>query len=189
METFYARDRTAWRKWLQEHHETKDQVWLIYYKKGSSMPTLSYTDAVDEALCFGWIDSRVKPIDDEKYMQFFSRRKPGSVWSKVNKEKIAKLTAEGRMTAAGLRSVDIAKQNGSWSILDSVEALEMPEDLDRAFRGKTKARRYFTSLSRTDRRNILQWLVLAKRAETRERRINEIVDSALQNSKPGPFKN
>lgn len=120
-------------------------------------------------------------------MQFFSRRKETSVWSKVNKEKIDRLTSDGLMSEAGFASIEKAKQNGSWTILDEAEALIIPQDLDEAFDTRPNAKAYFLGLSRSDKRNILQWLVLAKREETRAKRINEIVDLADKNQKPKQF--
>jgi uncharacterized protein YdeI (YjbR/CyaY-like superfamily) len=102
IETFYPKGRQEWREWLQINHDKKQSVWLIYYKKKSKIPTVTYSEAVDEALCFGWIDSKSKPLDNEKFMQFFSKRKANSDWSRVNKEKIERLTSEGLMTKAGL---------------------------------------------------------------------------------------
>ena len=187
IEIFYPKSRQGWREWLQENHHKKQSVWLIYYKKKSNIPTVTYSEAVDEALCFGWIDSKSKPIDNEKFMQFFSRRKENSVWSKVNKQKIERLTRDGLMTEAGLAIVEKAKQNGSWTILDEAEAVIIPADLEKGFQKRPNAKKYFLSLSRSDKRNILQWLVLAKRQETREKRITEIVELADKNQKPKQF--
>ena len=187
IEKFYPKSRQEWREWLQDNHDKKQSVWLIYYKKKSNIPPVIYSEAVDEALCFGWIDSKSKPIDEHKFMQFFSRRKPNSVWSRVNKEKIERLTNEGLMTEAGYEIIEIAKQNGSWTILDEAEALVIPDDLDKEFQKRKNAKEYFLSLSRSDKRNILQWLVLAKRQETREKRIAEIVELADKNQKPKQF--
>ena len=188
LETFYPKNRQEWRAWLEENHDKKQNIWLIYYKQKSKIPTVSYSDAVDEALCFGWIDSKAKSIDEVKFMQFFSRRKEKSVWSKINKEKIEMLISAGLMTPAGLAIIEKAKANGSWTILDEVEALIIPPDLEEAFSQKLNAKTYFLSLSRTDQRNILQWLVLAKRPETRQKRIDEIVDLAELGQKPKQFR-
>ena len=187
IETFYPRSRQEWRDWLQDNHAKKQSVWLIYYKKKSNVSTILYSDAVDEALCFGWIDSKSKPIDEHKFMQFFSKRKEKSVWSKVNKEKIERLTEEGLMTNAGYEIIEKAKLNGSWNILDEAEALHIPKDLEGEFDKRPNAKLYFLSLSRSDKRNILQWLILAKRQETREKRITEIVELADKNQKPKQF--
>jgi len=188
IESFYPKSRQEWREWLQVNHATKQSIWLIYYKKKSNLPTVLYNDAVDEALCFGWIDSKAKPIDEDKYMQFFTKRKPKSIWSKINKEKIERLTKEGLMTKAGFEIIEIAKQNGSWTILDEAEALVIPEDLDQELQKRPIAKAYFLGLSRSDKRNILQWLVLAKRQETRDKRIAEVVTLAEQNLKPKQFR-
>lgn len=188
MDTFYPTNRTEWRKWLLENHRSRQSVWLIYYKIKSGKPSLKYDDAVDEALCFGWIDSKAKPIDDERFMQFFSKRKAKSVWSKINKEKVERLISEGLMTDAGLECIEIAKQNGFWSILDTAESLEIPDDLEVGFLIIPGSKDYFLSLSRSDKRNILQWLVLAKRIETRQKRITEIVELAGQRLKPKQFR-
>lgn len=188
VDLFYPQTRQEWRDWLIENHDKKQSVWLQYYKKKSGFPTVEYGDAVEEALCFGWIDSKSKPIDDEKFMQFFSKRKPNSVWSKVNKEKIERLIHQGLMTQAGYYIIEKAKQNGSWTILDEAEALIIPSDLEEAFAQRPNAKDYFLNLSRSDKRNILQWLVLAKRAETRQNRINEIVTLAAEKQKPKQFR-
>jgi uncharacterized protein YdeI (YjbR/CyaY-like superfamily) len=188
IETFCPKDQQEWRAWLQSNHHKKQSVWLIYFKKKSKIPTVAYNEAVDEALCFGWIDSKSKPIDHEKFMQFFSKRKAKSVWSRINKDKIERLTKEGRMTKAGFDAIEIAKQNGSWTILDEAEALIIPRDLDDEFKKRPEAESYFLSLSRSDKRNILQWLTLAKREETRQKRISEIADLAEQNLKPKQFR-
>jgi uncharacterized protein YdeI (YjbR/CyaY-like superfamily) len=188
IEMISPKSRQEWREWLQENHDKKQSVWLIYYKKKSNIPTVKYSEAVDEALCFGWIDSKAKPLDEEKFMQFFSRRKPKSVWSGINKEKIERLINEGLMTKAGYHIIEIAKQNGSWTILDEAEALTIPKDLDEAFQTRQNAKNYFSGLSRSDKRNILQWLVLAKRQETRQKRISEIAELADQKQKPKQFR-
>jgi len=143
---------------------------------------------VDEALCFGWIDSTARPIDDEKYMQFFCKRKPNSVWSKINKEKIKRLIDAELITEAGFESIEIAKQNGSWNILDEVEELIIPEDLEKEFETKPGSKDFFLSLSKSVRKAILQWLVLAKQPATRQKRIYEIVELASQKLKPKQFR-
>jgi uncharacterized protein YdeI (YjbR/CyaY-like superfamily) len=187
IETFCPASQKAWRQWLQKNHDKKQSVWLIYFKMKTGKRTLSWSEAVDEALCFGWIDSRAKPVDEEKYAQLFSRRKASSTWSKVNKEKVQQLIDDGRMTSAGLQSIEIAKQNGSWTMLDEVEALVIPDDLEKAFKSKRGSRDFFMSLSKSIRKSILQWIVLAKRAETRLKRVNEIAVLAGKKSKPKQF--
>lgn len=188
VETFYPKSRQEWREWLNKNHNKKQSVWLIYYKKKSTIPTVTYSEAVDEALCFGWIDSKTKPMNEDAFMQFFSKRKSKSVWSKVNKEKIQRLIEAGLMTQAGYDIIETAKQNGSWTILDDAEALVIPADLENEFQKRANAKKYFLSLSRSDKRNILQWLVLVKRQETRQKRIAEIVELAGNNQKPKQFR-
>ncbi|GAA4494568.1 YdeI/OmpD-associated family protein [Hymenobacter ginsengisoli] len=186
--TFWPSSRQHWREWLLAHHAQEQAVWLVYHKKHTGTPSLSWSEAVSEALCFGWIDSQAKPIDGDTYRQLFSRRKPRSGWSRVNKEKIKQLLADGLMMPAGLAAIETAQQNGSWALLDEVDALMVPPDLAQALQASPAADSYFASLSRTDRRNMLQWLVLARRPETRQRRLAEIVTLATQQLKPVQFR-
>ncbi len=182
--TFYPTEGKKWRAWLQKNHENESSVWLIFYKKKSGKPSISWSEAVDEALCFGWIDSKAKPIDEEKYMQFFSKRKVGSTWSKVNKDKVVKLMEEAKMFPAGLASIEDAKRNGSWTILDKVEAFIIPEDLEREFKLRQGSKAFFLGLSKSVRKSSLQWIVLAKRDETRQKRVCEIAELASVGRKP-----
>lgn len=186
-ELFYPETQQQWRDWLLENHVHKEAVWLIFYKKSTKKPTISWSEAVDEALCFGWIDSVQKKLDEERSIQFFSKRKPKSTWSKINKEKVVKLMATGQMTAAGLKCIEIAKQNGSWEILDSVEELIMPLDLETELKSKPNAMEYFMGLSKSTRKAMLQWLVMAKRPETRQNRISEMAELAEKRQKPKQF--
>ncbi len=188
VETVCPQSRQEWRKWLMRNHRAKQSVWLIAYKKKSNVPSVVWSDAVDEALCFGWIDSVRKPVDHEKFIQLFSKRKANSGWSKINKQKVQRLIDEGLMAEAGLEVIERAKQNGSWSILDKVEELEIPKDLSKEFKARPGSRQYFLSLSKSSRKAILQWLVLAKRPETREKRLTEIAELAAQNLKPKQFR-
>lgn len=184
---FCPTSRKDWRNWLIKNHLSQQSVWLIYYKKKSNISSLTWSEAVEEALCFGWIDSKAKPLDDEKFMQFFSRRKPNGTWSKINKEKIKLLMAAGQMAPAGLEIIERAKQNGSWTILDEVEELILPKDLIKEFKTRPGSKAYFLSLSKSTRKAMLQWLVLAKLPETRQKRINEIVERAGMKQKPKQF--
>lgn len=186
-ETIYVETRKEWRQWLAENHRTAQSVWLVCHTKKSAFPTIHWSELVDEALCFGWIDSTRKSIDETRFTQLFSKRKPNSTWSKINKEKIQRLTADGRMTEAGLKVIETAKQNGSWTILDEVEELIVPEDLEKAFKKHKGSKDYFLRLSKSIRKMLLQWIVLAKRPETRQKRINEIAELAGQNKKPKQF--
>ncbi len=170
-----------------KNHEKKESVWLIYHKKNSKTPSMSWSDAVEEALCFGWIDSKRQAVDDTTFRQFFSKRKARSAWSGINKEKVKRLIEEGQMAKAGLDAIESAKQNGSWTVLDHVEKLTIPPDLDKALR-KTKGKEYFVGLSRSNQRIMLQWLAFAKRPETRQKRIVEISAMAGKGFKPKQFR-
>jgi uncharacterized protein YdeI (YjbR/CyaY-like superfamily) len=184
IETFYPKSRLQWRKWLEKNHSKKQSIWLIFYKKSANAPTLTWSEAVDEALCFGWIDGTKKSIDEERSIQYFSRRKAKSVWSKINKGKVQRLIDEGLMTKAGLDSIEVAKQNGGWAILDDVEALKIPKDLAKAFKMHPGSKTFFMGLSKSVKKMILQWLILAKRPETREKRIKEIAERGAKKLKP-----
>ncbi len=136
--SFYPKTRKQWRSWLEKNGEKKASVWLIIYHKNSTTPGVHYAEAVEEGLCFGWIDSTRKTIDDERFIQFFCKRKHNSIWSKINKLKVERLIQEGLMEPAGYKSIEIAKQNGSWTILDEVEELVIPPDLEKAFQNTNK---------------------------------------------------
>lgn len=186
-ETFCPISQREWRNWLEKNHEKKQSIWLICYKKSSDKPTLHWSDAVDEALCFGWIDSTKRSVDEESYMQYYGKRKPNSMWSKINKQKVEKLIADGRMTKAGLASIEVAKQNGSWTILDQVEELIIPDDLEAAFSKHAGSKGFFLSQSKSVKKMMLSWIVLAKRDETRQKRITEIAECASKGTKPKHF--
>lgn len=184
---FYPTSLTEWRKWLEENHLSKQSVWLVFYTKSSGKFSLAWSEAVDVALCYGWIDSKKIKIDHETSHQFFSKRKPKSTWSKINKEKVTHLIESGRMQAAGLHCIEVAQQNGSWTLLDEVEELIIPYDLKAEFDKYPESQAYFESLSKSVRKMLLQWLVLAKRPETRQQRIHEIAVNAGQKKKPKQF--
>ncbi|ABG58996.1 YdeI/OmpD-associated family protein [Cytophaga hutchinsonii] len=188
VELFCPATQKEWRKWLQKNHHSKESVWLVCYKKHAVKPSIPWSAIVDEALCFGWVDGKRKSIDADSFMQFLCKRKPNSTWSKVNKEKVQQLIAAELMTPAGLESIETAKRNGSWKILDEVEALIIPEDLEKAFKAYSGSKAFFLSLSKSVRKTLLQWLVLAKRAETRQKRITEIAEHAGEKLKPKPFR-
>jgi uncharacterized protein YdeI (YjbR/CyaY-like superfamily) len=143
LDNFCPTSRQDWRTWLKKNHKSKQFVWLVLYKKGANKPTISWSEAVDEALCFGWIDSKRKPIDSDTFIQFFSKRKPKGTWSKVNKDKVLQLVSDKQMTQAGYESIETAKQNGSWIILDDVEELKIPKDLEQEFKTKKGSKDFF----------------------------------------------
>lgn len=181
IEIFYPKNQTAWRKWLEKYHLSKQTVWVVFYNKKSKIKSITWSEAVDVALCFGWIDSKKIKIDEETSHQFFSKRKPKSTWSKINKNKVEKLIEQGLMTKAGFESIEIAKQNGSWTILDEVEALIIPADLEAEFMNKPNSKNYFLNLSKSARKQLLARLLFAKTAHTRQKRIAEIIEQAEQN--------
>ena len=160
-----------------KNHQERDGVWLIYYRVGTGKRRLSWEDAVREALCFGWIDSKVQPIDDTRYKQLFTPRKPRSIWSKINKRHVAELVEAGRMTDAGVRAVEVAKQNGAWSMLEPVDALIVPDDLESALRRSKRAREAYDALSKTDKRSMLYSLYSAKREATRAKRLAQALEA------------
>lgn len=180
----YPTDTAEWRLWLEQNHQTAHSVWVIFKKKASGKKSLTWSESVDVALCFGWIDSVKVKVDEESSRQYFSRRKPMSTWSKINKDKVAVLTAAGLMTPAGLASVEVAKQNGSWTFLDEVDELRVPDDLDLLFKTQPAAEAFFLGLSNSNKKMILYWVISAKRTETRQKRIEEVVALAAQGKKP-----
>jgi uncharacterized protein YdeI (YjbR/CyaY-like superfamily) len=170
------RSRQAWRRWLQQHHASATGVWLVYAKKHTGLPSLTYNDAVEEALCFGWIDSRINPIDDAHYMQIFTPRKPKSLWSASNRARAERLVAAGLMTAAGMALIEGAKRLGTWDALAHVDALTVPPDLQRAIDAVPDAKRNWPAYSTSMRKGFLYRVAGAKRAETRARHIHAIVE-------------
>jgi len=188
IESYCPKSRTDWRKWLEKNHQPKQSVWLVYFKLSTKVASVSWSEAVDEALCFGWIDSTKKTIDKERYIQYFSRRKPNSTWSKINKEKVAKLIQNNLMTKAGFDSIETAKQNGTWLIMDDVEKLIIPEDLRIALNKNESSMEFFQSQSKSINKTMLHWVVIAKRIETRKKRIAEIARLAAKGIRPNQFR-
>jgi uncharacterized protein YdeI (YjbR/CyaY-like superfamily) len=168
-----AKTAAEWRRWLRDNHATARAVWLVAYKAATGKSRLTYDESIPDALAYGWIDSLNKPLDDERTALLFTPRKPGSGWSRTNKVRIARLLKEGRMAPAGLAKIAAAKRDGSWTLLDSVEALEVPDDLRKAL--GAAGMRKFEALTPGRRKGHLRALVTAKRPETRARRIAEIV--------------
>jgi uncharacterized protein YdeI (YjbR/CyaY-like superfamily) len=164
--------RDGWRRWLRENSQHNQSVWAVTWKKGSGGPHVPYGDVRDEALCFGWIDSLPRKLDAERSMLLVSPRKPGSAWSKVNKDRAAALIAEGRMAAPGLAAIERAQADGSWTALDGVETLAPPADLAAALTVSGASDR-FAAFAPSSRRGILEWITLAKQPETRARRVSE----------------
>jgi uncharacterized protein YdeI (YjbR/CyaY-like superfamily) len=171
----HVKTAAEWRRWLRDHHATERGAWLVSYRRVTGKPAVEYDDAVRDALCYGWIDSVVKPLDDERTISLYTPRKSGSGWSRSNKERLKELIAEDRMSAAGLAKVEAAKKDGSWTLLDSVEALVVPPDLKKAL-GAAGLKR-FDALTKGKKREHLYALVSAKRPETRARRVADVVRS------------
>ncbi len=186
--TFYATSRMEWRNWLEKNGAKERSVWLIIYKKESRVPSVYYREAVDEALCFGWIDSKPNERDGESYYQFFSKRNPKSKWSKVNKEKVERLMKQGLMHEAGIAAVEIAKQNGAWTALDEIEELVIPTDLESALKQHKDAMKYFNEFPKSVKRGILEWISNAKREETRAKRIEETASLAGKNIRANQYR-
>jgi uncharacterized protein YdeI (YjbR/CyaY-like superfamily) len=188
VQEYCPHNRNDWRKWLELNHNKKEAIWLIFYKKKSPNYNLSWSESVDEALCFGWIDGVKRTLDTETYQQYFTKRKAKSNWSKLNKDKVKTLMEQGLMEDEGYKSVQIAKENGSWTFLDQVEALVIPEDLREEFVNHKGSMEYFDSLSKSIKKALLYWVVSAKRLETRQKRIIEIASCAGKNIKPKQFR-
>jgi len=173
--------RAEWRAWLAANHGRTEGIWLITYKKHPHRPYVSYNDTVEEALCFGWIDSKPNKLDDARTLLWFAPRKAGTGWSALNKQRIAALIEAGQMMPPGLAKIEAAKQDGSWSSLDAIERLEIPPDLATALAQNETALANFEAFPRSAKRGILEWIASAKRTETRDRRIAETVALAAQN--------
>ena len=186
--TFHAKDRKAWRNWLSKNGDNEKSVWLIIYKKSASIRSVTYPEAVEEALCFGWIDSKPNKRDDNSYYQFFAKRNPLSKWSKMNKESVTRLIASGLMTATGIEVIEMAKKNGAWSALDSIENLEIPLDLQEALTKNDDAAKYFDAFPKSVKKGILEWIQNAMRQETREKRINETALLASKNIRANQYR-
>lgn len=180
--------RAEWRDWLQNNHMLDEGVWLIRYKKGSGKPILEVNDVVEEALCFGWIDSLPRKLDDERSMLYIAPRKPGSNWSALNKKRVAKMIKAGLMTSAGQEKIDAAKVDGSWTALDEVEALVIPDDLAETFDQYPDAQGNFEAFPRSVKRSILEWILNAKQATTRQKRIEETARLASENIRANQWR-
>ncbi|WP_316823825.1 YdeI/OmpD-associated family protein [Pedobacter miscanthi] len=178
---FYAKTQVHWRQWLEENHEKEVSVWLIIYKKDSSANNLPHANAVDEALCFGWIDSLTIKRDEESRYQLFSKRKAKSNWSAINKNKALTMIENGLMHPAGLQTIEIAKTNGMWDALNDVENLIVPEDLKKEFDSNITAFNHWEKFPKSVKKAILKWISEAKKAETRSTRVIETVRLAVDN--------
>lgn len=185
--SFQPKNRKEWRKWLEKNNSIKENVWLVIYHKKSGVPTITYDEAVEEALCFGWIDSKPNKRDDQSSYRFFSRRKPTSAWSKLNKTRIEKLSRSRLIAPQGQAAIDLAKMNGAWYALDKVEKLILPNDLRKAFSKNKTALKHFTSFPPGSKKIILSWINSAKLPPTRKKRIEETVTLAAVNKRANHY--
>jgi uncharacterized protein YdeI (YjbR/CyaY-like superfamily) len=185
--TLYVTNRADWRKWLRQHHDTESEVWLIYYKKHTGRPRIPYDDAVEEALCFGWIDSIIKRIDDEKYVQRFTPRKGNSQWSDLNRERVRKLIKEGRMTRAGSAKINegVLTKNAPSLKRERNKELALPAYFKEALMRNGKAWENFKILAPSYRRNFIGWVTQAKKQGTRDKRLREAVELLAKRQKLG----
>lgn len=174
----HAETVEAWRDWLVANHESEPGAWLVSWKKATGRPAVGYDEAVAHALCVGWVDSKGNRLDDERTMLWFTRRKAGSGWSRPNKQRIERMSEAGLMLPAGQVAVDAARADGSWSLLDDVENLLVPADLAEAFAAHPPSAEEWEAFPRSAKRGILEWIVQAKRPETRARRITETATMA-----------
>lgn len=180
----YFKTREDWRYWLEENHKNTDGIWFVFYKKQSGKPSVLYNEAVEEALCFGWIDSKIKSVDEEHYIQWFTPRRPGSSWSKLNISRVGKLMAEGKMKPAGLAAYENAvKMPESYYESKKDEIQQIPDDLEAALKCNTIANENFKKFPPSSRKLYLMWLGDAKRPETRIARIAKIIDRSEKNIK------
>jgi uncharacterized protein YdeI (YjbR/CyaY-like superfamily) len=180
---FHPETRAQWRAWLAGHHADTPRVWVVIWKPATGRPAPSYDDLVEEALCYGWVDSTAGTVDAERSMMRFTPRKPGSGWARTNKVRVERLVRDGLMAEAGLAVVRRAREDGSWVLLDDVEALVVPPDLAAALDARPPARANFDAFPPSARKQILAWVVTAKRAATREARIGQAAELAQRNER------
>ena len=186
--TVQAWTRKEWRQWLSKNHETEKSVWLIIYHKDSATKSVYYNDAVEEALCFGWIDSLANKRDHESSYLFFCPRKPKSKWSKANRDRVEKLVKAGLMTQSGQKLIDLAKETGTWEALVDIENSVIPPDLEKRFARNKTARKNFDAFAPSSKRIILEWISNARKPETRKKRVDETVTLAAKNIKANHYQ-
>ena len=179
----HADDRATWRAWLEANHATSSGAWLVTWRRRSGRLGLDYEAAIEEALCFGWVDSTAGRVDDDRGKLYFAPRKPRSGWAATNKARIERLLAEGRMAPAGITAIERAKANGSWEVLDSAERLVVPADLAAVLEARPPAAANFAGFPPSARKQMLGWVALARRPETRAARIRQIADAAARNER------
>jgi uncharacterized protein YdeI (YjbR/CyaY-like superfamily) len=186
IKTLYVTNRKAWREWLEKNHTSEKEVWLIHYKKHTGKPIIPYNDAVEEAICFGWIDSIIKRIDDEKYARKFTPRTKDSEWSELNKKRANEMIALGKMTEVGLQKIEEAKRNGMWSQASiQRKEFELSPEYEKVLKSNKKAWYNFSNLAPSYKKNYIGWVMSAKREKTKDHRFKEILKCLEQNKKLG----
>lgn len=188
IKTVRARTRKEWRRWLERNHQSEKSAWLIIYHKKSQTKSIYYEEAVEEAICFGWIDSVAHKRDAESKYQFFAQRKPKSNWSKANKERAEKMVVQGMMTPAGQELIDLARTNGAWDVLVDVQNSVIPGDLEKLLGKNKTASKNFFAFPPSSKRIILEWIRNAKKPETRQKRIEETVRLAIENIRANHYR-
>ena len=178
--------RTQWRNWLARNHDKETGIWLVFYKKHTGKPTLAYDDVVEEALCFGWIDSIIKKLDEDRYARKLTPRKPNSAWSAANKKRVKKLLRQKLFTDAGLAVIQQAKKLGRWSESGHPQvSTELPAEFRAGLAKNKKAQAFFAGLAKSYQKHFIVWIAVAKRPTTRERRVNEAITLLEQGKKLG----
>jgi uncharacterized protein YdeI (YjbR/CyaY-like superfamily) len=187
MKTIELKNRVEWRDWLAANHDRETEIWLVYYKKATGIPSIQYAESLDEALCYGWIDSLIKKIDEQRYARKFTPRKDESKWSLVNKTRVEQLIQEGRMTEHGLKKVEAAQLSGSWESPLQKPKLDftMPAEFAEALQDNPKAESAFKDLSASHQKQYLAWIITAKRPETKKKRITESIQLLSEGKKLG----
>jgi uncharacterized protein YdeI (YjbR/CyaY-like superfamily) len=186
--SFHPLTRAEWRAWLAANYSRTMGIWIISYKKATGKPYVDYDAAVEEALCFGWIDSKPNKLDAERTMLWFAPRKPRTGWSKLNKDRVERLQAAELLAEPGLAKIADAQADGSWNALDAIEALEIPADLAVALAAHPPAESYFSAFPRSAKRGILEWIANARKPETRAKRIQETAMLAAENKRANQWK-
>ncbi len=188
MKHLYCKTPQEWRKWLKKNHDQESLVWLVFFKKDSGKPSLQYQEALDEALCYGWIDSILKKLDEDSYVRKFTPRKPHSNWSATNKKRVQELIDAKKMTRWGLAKIEAARENGMWEKEDRPQInLDLPEELNAAFAKEPNARDYFETLAPSHKKQYIAWIATAKRPETRVNRVQKAIKMLNTKQKPGLF--
>ena len=187
MKLGYFETNNDWENWLESNYDKETELWFVYYKKHANKPGVNYEDSVKIALCYGWIDSLIKKLDEDSFARKFNPRKENSVWSESNKQRIAELIEAGKMKPAGLKLVEAARQNGNWDKIITPPKIDLsvPEDFEKALKNHPEATTYFDTLTKPHKKEFLMWIKTAKRTETREKRINESIKMLLEKKQLG----